>query len=559
MKKMRILFVILIACFLANMNICLLADEGDRGDLNSIISSALDSFESAQADVITEQEEIANQQLVQQQVEEQPLPEELKEVKIEQKPFEEDSSEKIILDTLELSGMDILAVLKLISKKSGLNIVAGKNVSGKVTIFLKDVEVRDALNIILSANSLGYIEKDGIIHVMTDRDYELIIGKKFGDKSESKIIKLEYAAAADTLPILNQMKSVVGKVLADEQSNTLVLVDTRDNLRDMEALIKKIDVRVTTKVFDLNYSKAEELEKQVSEVLTKNLGSIKIDTRTNKVIIKDTPKKIEEIKSIIDAFDERHKEVLIEAKIVKVILSEQFKMGVDWEYIFSQYHNLHYFGNFDIMSATDKFSKLSVGTLESDGYSAFIEVLETIGETNTLSSPRITAINNEEAKILVGSSEPYVTTTTTTTASGPSTTAETVNFIDVGVKLYVTPTINQDNFVTMKIKPEVSSVNTYLTTSENNRIPIVESSEAETSIMVKDGVTIVIGGLIKDEKIKTINKTPLLGDIPVLGALFRNIDDLERKTELIIFLTPHIISGEGNGVGFESATSLDSL
>ena len=164
--------------------------------------------------------------------------------------------------------------------------------------------------------------------------------------------------------------------------------------------------------------------------------------------------------------------------------------------------------------------------------------------TNILSSPSITTVNNKEAKILVGSTQPYVTTTTTTPSSGPTTTAESVNFIEVGVKLYVTPTIHNDDFITMKIKPEVSSVTSSLKTSDNNEIPIVESSEAETTVLVKDRVTIVIGGLIKEEKVKNTEKVPILGDIPFFGNAFRNESDKVTKTEIVIFLTPRIISGD---------------
>ena len=170
--------------------------------------------------------------------------------------------------------------------------------------------------------------------------------------------------------------------------------------------------------------------------------------------------------------------------------------------------------------------------------------MDTVGKTNILSNPRITVINNEEAKILVGSSEPYVTSETTTTASGPTTTAESVNFIEVGVKLFVTPTIHGDGYVTMKIKPEVSSRTGSITTSTNNEIPVVETSEAETTVMVKDGVTIVIGGLIKEQDIRTVKKVPLLGDLPFLGFAFRNENKSIEKTEIVIFLTPRIISGD---------------
>ncbi|HNV24583.1 MAG TPA: type II and III secretion system protein, partial [Candidatus Omnitrophota bacterium] len=140
--------------------------------------------------------------------------------------------------------------------------------------------------------------------------------------------------------------------------------------------------------------------------------------------------------------------------------------------------------------------------------------------------------------------EPYVTSTTTTPSSGPATTAESVHFIDVGVKLYVTPTIHHDDFITMKIRPEISSVVDNLTTGTNNIIPIVETSQAETQVMVKNGVTIVIGGLIKQEQIKTTRKIPFLGSVPLVGVAFRSTYQKEVKTEIVIFLTPKIMTGD---------------
>ncbi|MBZ0167353.1 MAG: type II and III secretion system protein, partial [Candidatus Omnitrophica bacterium] len=137
-----------------------------------------------------------------------------------------------------------------------------------------------------------------------------------------------------------------------------------------------------------------------------------------------------------------------------------------------------------------------------------------------------------------------VTSTTTTPASGPTTTAEAVNFIEVGVKLYVTPTIHKDQFITMKVKPEISSVTRNVITSNNNSIPVVETSEAETTVTVKNGVTIFIGGLIRDELINSHSRVPVLGSIPFIGVAFRGDDEFTRKTETVIFLTPKIITGD---------------
>ncbi len=449
-----------------------------------------------------------------------------------------------LIDVLELKDIDITDVLKLISKKSGFNIVAGKDVRGKVTIYLKDVGLYEALHIILESNSFAYVEKDNMINVMTARDYEAAYGQKFGEKTRVKIVQLKYANAADVLALLNQLKSTIGKVIADDKSNTLVLTDVSGKLATMEMFLKEIDVPIKTVVFDISYALAEDLSKKVSEALTKNVGTVKFDQRSNKIIVTDTPAKLEEIEKMIKAFDEQHQEVLIEAKIIQIVLSDQYRMGVDWQAVVSNYRSLDLKSTFNILNAGDKKGRLSIGTIAKDDYTALIEALDTVGKTNILSSPHITVINNKEAKILVGSTEPYVTTTTTTPATGPTTTAESVNFIDVGVKLYVTPTIHKDNFITMKIKPEVSSVISTLTTGQNNKIPVVATSEAETTVMAKDGVTIVIGGLIKDEKVDSVNKIPILGDLPLVGAVFRNKDRLSRKTELVIFLTPKIITGD---------------
>lgn len=470
----------------------------------------------------------------------------------------EPSRKSIVVDILELKDMDISDVLKLISQKTGLNIVAGQNVRAKITIYLKNVDVRDALRIILESNDLAYFEEDGIIRVMTAKDYEMMYGHRFGEKTQVKIIQLKYANAADAAALLTQMKSINGKVIADEKSNTLVLMEIAENLKSMEAFLKEIDVPVMTKIFELNYAKAEDLSAKINESLTKNVGAIKFDKRSNKIIVTDTPQKIDQIESVIKAFDSKHQEVLIEAKIAQIALSDQYKMGVNWEAIVSNYHRLDLKNAFSLLNSTTNKGQLSIGTIASDDYTVLLEALDTVGTTNILSSPHITAINNEEAKILVGSTEPYVTTTTTTPATGPATTAEAINFIEVGVKLHVTPTIHKDDYITMKIKPEVSSVVRYLTTGNNNQIPVVETSEAETTVMVKNGVTIVIGGLIKDEKIESISKVPLLGDLPLVGFAFRGKDKLKRKTELVIFLTPKIITGDVPAETAVKPLSLDS-
>ena len=171
-----------------------------------------------------------------------------------------------------------------------------------------------------------------------------------------------------------------------------------------------------------------------------------------------------------------------------------------------------------------------------------LKFLRTLGDTKVLSSPRLTILNNQEAKIHVGEREAYVTTTTTTGTS-TSTTAEQVTFVDVGIQLSVTPTINDDGFISMKIKPTISSVARSLTTPSKNTIPIIDTSEAETSVMVKDGTTIIIAGLRRDDHTDKEPGVPFIGSIPLVGRLFKNVVITKKRTELLILLTPHITDG----------------
>ncbi len=453
------------------------------------------------------------------------------------------SPDASLIEELDLKDVDISDLLKLLSQKSGLNIVIGSSVTGKVTLYLKNVTAIDVLDIMAKTNDLAYVREARLIHVMTGADYEKTYGRRFFKNSKTVMQRLNYISIAEVVPMLERMKSPAGIVLADARSGTVSLNDLPENILDMVAFIREIDVPRLTKVFDLIYAKAEDLSERINLILTPTVGSMRFDKRTNKISVTDIPDKIREIEQMIMAFDVKEQQVAIEAKIVQVILSDQFQMGVNWEAVLQKSHDFRMLGNFDVLGATQKRGQMSIGNLDNDNYKAMIQALETFGKTENLSNPHIMVINNQEAKILVGSTEPYVTSTTTTPASGPVTTAETVNFIEVGVKLYVTPTVHADGFVTLKIKPEVSSVTRNVTTSNNNTIPVVETSEAETTVLVKDGVTIIIGGLIKDEKINTDSRVPVLGSLPLIGGAFRNRDHLTRKTELVIFLTPRIVSG----------------
>jgi type II secretory pathway component GspD/PulD (secretin) len=457
--------------------------------------------------------------------------------------------------SLDIKGMDVIDVLKMLSTRAGFNIAVGKNVTGRVTIFLKDVDVWDALEIILLSNDLAYDKAGNIINVMTQRDYELQYGERFQDRKEAKVIILKYAKAAELAKALTQIKSNIGRVVVDDSSNTVALLDAPYKVKEMEDFIKTADVPLETRVFDLQYAQADKIMPKLQDSVTKIVGSIKVDERTNKIAITDYPQKLDDLAKIIAAFDEKTQQVLIDAQIIEIRPSDKLDMGINWDYWIKKYFEFKAMVPINTPAGGNAFFATTAGAGTPRGPGEFqgvVDILRTIGDTKILSSPRIITMNNQEAKILVGTKDAYITSTTSMGSSGTTVTSQTVNFVDVGVKLYVTPAINENGFISMKIRPEVSSSETKTLVSEDKKtdVPIVTTSEAETSVVIKDGVTIIIGGLKQESRKKTTKRLPILGDIPLLGYFFGNTSDELSKKDLVILLTPHIISGESPYISF---------
>ncbi|MBI3615870.1 MAG: hypothetical protein HY211_05065 [Candidatus Omnitrophica bacterium] len=445
--------------------------------------------------------------------------------------------------TLQFQGVDIMEVLKLLAEQAGFNIVAGQSVNGRVTLFVKDVDPWEAFEVILASNDLAYERKGQILTVMTQRDYELLHGRPYQDRRMVKSLTPHYAKAEDLSRALTQVKSNIGRVISDQATNTLILMDTPPVVEEMLKLAQEMDQPLETRIFSLSYGTVKAVTPVLQEAMTKGMGKVSVDERTNQIVVTDYPFKLEALASMVKAFDERATEVLIDAKIIQVTLSDKFQLGIDWAALARENITLKGMGALNLTSGGS--IKVANAALNQGGdYKVLIEALRSYGKSKILSEPRLTVINNQEAKILVGSKEPYVTTQISQAGTGTAVTAEQVNFIDVGVKLFVTPTIARDNFITMRIRPEVSSKTGTLTTAQKNEIPIVETAQAETVILVEDGSTVILGGLIRDEDSIDQQRIPLLGDIPVLGALFRSTKDTKKRSELVVFLTPHIITGE---------------
>jgi type II secretory pathway component GspD/PulD (secretin) len=486
--------------------------------------------------------------------------------------------------SLDLRDIDIVEALKFLASKVGLNIITNKSVTGRVSLTVENASIKDIFDIMLRSNNLAYVKETDIYNVMTEAEYKARFGRNFSDTRIVKIIRLKYAIPEQAFSLLDALKSEIGRILVDPESGNALMMDTPENIIRMEEALQEYEKKNIVKVFTLQYAKAKDVEDVLKNQLdAKKAGSIKTDERNNQVIVQALSERMKEIEGLIRDLDKQTKEVLIDIKIVKIKLQNRIDDGVEWEGLFRLFADsgITYLGSYpysSVQSATDTWRsrdatrqalKDSIGSYPFSGtstdYSASTKVapgnnmhlgvinnrmdfdvlfklLQTLGDTRILSNPKIVALNNQEAKIHVGERQAYVTTTTTT-GQTTSTIAEEVTFVDVGTQISVTPTINEDGFITLKIKPEISSVTSTLVTPTNNKIPIIDTSMVETSVMVKDGTPIIITGLRREEKVKSYEQVPILGKIPLLSYAFRDGYNKLERTELLILLTPHIISG----------------
>ncbi|HOW42456.1 MAG TPA: secretin N-terminal domain-containing protein [Candidatus Omnitrophota bacterium] len=485
--------------------------------------------------------------------------------------------------SLDLRDMDILEAIKFIAEKTGLNIIPTKAVTGRVSLTVKDVSVKDVFDIILRSNNLAYEKRGNIYNIMTETEYKAYYGRNFYDARVTKVFRLQYAIPEQALNLLQSTKSEVGKVLLDAESGVIIVVDTPDRVRSMTDTLKAMEHKSVIRVFNLKYARAKDIEEQLKGQLdVKKVGSIKADERTNQVVVQTLPDRMEGIEKLILGLDLKTRQILMDAKIIQVKLNDTVGSGVEWEGLFNlgKKHGLTYLGSYpfsSVQAATDVWrsrkdtytdvgnvgsypftgtstdytagnqstatEEMHLGVVGKNDFDVIIKYLQTIGQTRILSNPKLAVVNNQEARIHVGERQAYITTTTTQTQTS-TTVSEAVTYVDVGIQLMVTPTINEDGFVTVKIKPEISSVLDYLETSSNNRIPIIDTSTAETIVMVKDGTSILIGGLSKEEKNQNSSGTPFLSKIPFLGNAFKTSTTRTSRSELIVLLTPHVISGD---------------
>jgi len=485
--------------------------------------------------------------------------------------------------SLDLRDIEIRDALSFLAQKADLNIVPTNQVSGRMTLMVKDASADDVLEIIIRSNRLAYEKVGAIYNVMTEKEYRDRYGKGFDDIRQVKVFSLQYVAPEQALAVIDSVKSSIGKALADTESGTLTVLDTPEKIAEIAQTLEGLERKGTIRIFSLKYAQAEDVAKQMrTEIDMKKLGMVKADVRTNQVIVQTMPERMNDVAQMIAGLDQKTREVLIEARIIQVKLTDSLSSGVEWEGLFETsqkngttsyvgtyppssvtsdtdwrsrkkvLEDTGYIGAYPFSGTTSNFSasqprvgteQMHVGVVGKNDYDVMINYLKTLGDVKILSNPRLAVTNNQEARIHVGERQAYITTTTT---AGQTTTtvSEQVTFLDVGLQLFLTPAINEDGYVTLRIKPEVSSVTGSLVTGQDNRIPILDTSTAETTVMVKDGATVAVGGLRREENSVDSQQVPFIGRIPILGMLFKSEQNRKQRSELLVLITAHIIQGD---------------
>jgi MSHA biogenesis protein MshL len=285
----------------------------------------------------------------------------------------------------------------------------------------------------------------------------------------------------------------------------------------------------------------EELQAGI-ETLLSDAGKLNIDRKAGLVQATDYPSHLDKIAVYIEAYETRAlRQVRIVAKILEVELREEFSAGIDWSLVLKDAGNA--VAITQRLAPTRGSSAFTMGVNIKD-FTGLLEAFAGQGRVNVMASPWVMAMNNEPAVMRVGTQDVYFVTTSQVDASSGQIlqTVVTPQTINEGVTLSVTPQITADGVINMSIMPSITERTGTATSRLGDQVPIVSVRETDTLVRVHEGETIVIAGLMQDRASTDISKVPILGDVPLVGGLFRREERSKRKTDLVILLTPTVMT-----------------
>jgi type IV pilus assembly protein PilQ len=459
--------------------------------------------------------------------------------------------------TIDVKDMDIRQVLDAFSRQTGFSIVIGKEVTGTVTVRLLDVPWDKALDSILKPYGYGAERAGDVITVLPFAQLkDLSESQPLG----SRVFKLKYRDAVDLQPVIESQLSSRGRVKAVEETGQKGWDFGAFGASGSGASANRAGGSGSSSQPRRAYKGVEDRR-----------------SRTKTIVVTDIPPVLERISEMIDSLDVMPRQIMIEARFMEVNRDKLRDLGVDIATgangastaaiegvpvdkgagVTTQTAGGQSLGSLASPSAFGALSSgiadvlpfntglsLAFQKLSGTQFQVIVHALEEDVNTNTLSAPSVMTLDNQEANILVGTQFPILTSnvagTTTTT-----TTTSLDYYQDIGIQLRVVPQIAGDDKVNMIVHPAVTSFNSTLAARSPEgttlaEYPILTTREAETQVLMKSGDTIVIGGMLQDIKSKGIFKTPILGDIPLLGLLFRRQTDDTAKIDLLIFITAKI-------------------
>jgi type II secretory pathway component GspD/PulD (secretin) len=446
--------------------------------------------------------------------------------------------------TMDLKGIEAQELFKVLSLKTGITIVPTKSVSGRINIFLNNLTLDDALEVIMISQDLACEKNGDIINIMTSAEYEKLYGKRYNEKREFKTIKLTYAKPSTVFNALGQIKSDIGKIIVDESSGVIFLIDIPEKIQLMSDKAAQLDQQLVTDVFYLNYVSAKAAKEYLSGLVTPGLGEAWIDERTNKVMVNDMPDRIKKIRRLMKNFDVPAEEVFVEVTVLELTLNDEFQRAINWEALI----NRNGAGKVDItgvypvassftpaVDMANDYLKMTVGNVHDDGFNVILNLLSTLGDVKVVTHDYLSIINREEAHLTVSYREPIVQQELNTGAAS-TIIADKIDFVDVGMILKVKPEIHDREFISLRVSVESTVLSSILQT-EKSYIPIVGRNEAEVTLKVKDETTIMMAGLSSRDCRKTLATQPLEPFLP--GSSFMGAEASRGKlSELLIFLRP---------------------
>ncbi len=401
------------------------------------------------------------------------------------------SEERIALDVKEA---DVSNVLRLLSRQSNLNIVASNDVKGKVTLTLTGVTIKEALDMVVRANGLDYTVHDDIVLVKPREKFH-------ARELETRVYRLKYLDA-------NNVRAVAAQILSPD-ARVQVFYPSFKQVDLGEGEDKKIDYSL----------------------------------RSSTLIVTDSPENIRQLNTMVAALDIPTPQIMIEAKLIEVAPENQNQLGINWDKMISGqiFREIILPSGEPVEYAFDTSLEgggLNYGTLSINRYQAVLDFLSKKTDSKLVSNPRILAMDNQEAVISVGTTFPIPQINRGVGGQGDQVTFE---YRDINVALRVTPHLAEDETITLYVNPDVEEVIGQVFAGENSA-PITSKRAVQTVVNLKDNETVVIGGLIRENLEDTIEKVWLLGDIPLVGNLFRNREFKKKQTDLLIFITPRIVN-----------------